>query len=239
MSRRDRRSAVWGLVAEESNLRALQLRQRQTETTPASTRRDADPALLRYAEMQRRSDGTKGISTSDHDSKEHAAVVGPRAVWLDSTMLAARRSPTPRALSCISRRPAVPARFVRNPRSNNRSAAVKLSPAKRAYSKPNRAITPGRKFSTKTSLWYTNALIAAPASALFRSSTRLFLPALSWPNEVEAPYGSWVRVWIMSPSSCISILMTSAPRSANIRVQCGPAMVVVKSRTLRPEMPAA
>jgi hypothetical protein len=32
---------------------------------------------------------------------------------------------------------------------------------------------------------------------------------------------------------CLSRLMTSAPRSANIRVQCGPAMVVEKSSTRR------
>src|SRR6185369_1652165 len=41
------------------------------------------------------------------------------------------------------------------------------------------------------------------------------------------------RVRIVSPSS-VSILMTSAPMSASIRVQCGPAIVVEKSRTRRP-----
>src|SRR5262245_43199684 len=38
----------------------------------------------------------------------------------------------------------------------------------------------------------------------------------------------------MSPSGA-SILITSAPRSASKRVQCGPAIVVVKSRTRSPE----
>src|SRR6516165_3887789 len=38
----------------------------------------------------------------------------------------------------------------------------------------------------------------------------------------------------MSPSGA-SILITSAPRSVNRRVQCGPAIVVVKSSTRRPD----
>ena len=46
----------------------------------------------------------------------------------------------------------------------------------------------------------------------------LCLPALSWPNDVEAPSRSGGRVRIMSPSA-VSILMTSAPRSAMSRVQ--------------------
>src|ERR1700687_2952382 len=38
---------------------------------------------------------------------------------------------------------------------------------------------------------------------------------------------------MVSPSTC-SILITSAPMSASIRVQCGPAIVVEKSSTRRP-----
>ncbi len=41
------------------------------------------------------------------------------------------------------------------------------------------------------------------------------------------------RVRIISPSGA-SILITSAPRSASIRPQCGPAIVVVKSSTRSP-----
>jgi hypothetical protein len=51
---------------------------------------------------------------------------------------------------------------------------------------------------------------------------------------VLAPLRSGMRERIMSPSGA-SILMTSAPRSASSRVQRGPAIVVVKSSTLRPE----
>ena len=55
-------------------------------------------------------------------------------------------------------------------------------------------------------------------SGRFRSSTMLRLPALSCPKEVEAPSRSGGRVRIMSPSAA-SILITSAPRSAIMRVQ--------------------
>ncbi len=51
--------------------------------------------------------------------------------------------------------------------------------------------------------------------------TTLFLPVFSWPNEVLAPLRSGRRDRIMSPSGA-SILITSAPRSASNRVQCGP-----------------
>src|SRR5579864_151254 len=72
----------------------------------------------------------------------------------------------------------------------------------------------------------------ATASGRFRSSTTLFLPVLSWPNEVLAPSRNGWRERIMSPSGA-STLITSAPISAKRRVQCGPAMVVVKSTTRR------
>src|SRR3954470_1576798 len=71
-----------------------------------------------------------------------------------------------------------------------------------------------------------------PSSDL-RSSTTLFFPTLSWPNTVLQPLRSGGRVRIVSPPS-VSILMTSAPMSASIRAQWGPAMVVEKSRTRRP-----
>src|SRR5215813_12573013 len=60
----------------------------------------------------------------------------------------------------------------------------------------------------------------------------LFFPALSWPKLVLAPLRNGGRVRIMSPSGA-STLITSAPRSARRRVQCGPAIVVVKSSTRR------
>src|SRR5207302_3731573 len=61
----------------------------------------------------------------------------------------------------------------------------------------------------------------------------LFLPVLSWPKEVLEPLRRGGRDRIMSPSGASS-LMISAPRSANSRVQCGPAIVVVKSTTRTP-----
>src|ERR1700722_1842651 len=85
-------------------------------------------------------------------------------------------------------------------------------------------------------------MISVPATSLrtasiapddLRSSTRLFLPTLSWPKAVEQLFRSGGRLRMVSPSTC-SILMTSALMSASILAQCGPAIVVEKSRTRRP-----
>src|SRR5882672_4936682 len=91
-------------------------------------------------------------------------------------------------------------------------------------------MTPGRKFSTTTSAVATRRRAAATAAGRFRSSTTLFFPVLSWPNELLAPSRNGWRERIMSPSGDSS-LITSAPISARSRVQCGPAIVVVKSTT--------
>src|SRR3954453_15056534 len=93
-------------------------------------------------------------------------------------------------------------------------------------------MTPGRKFSTSTSAVPTSRRTMSIASGRFKSRTTLFLPVLSCPNEVLAPLRSGGRARIMSPSGG-SILMISAPISDRSRVQCGPAIVVVKSITRR------
>src|SRR6516162_1891492 len=95
-------------------------------------------------------------------------------------------------------------------------------------------MTPGLKFSTTTSAVATSRRTASTAAGDLRSRATLFLPALSWPKLVLAPLRIGGRVRIMSPSGA-SILITSAARSANMRVQCGPAIVVVKSSTRRPD----
>src|SRR3990167_2124533 len=79
----------------------------------------------------------------------------------------------------------------------------------------------------------TSFFTAAIASGFLRSSTIERLPALSWPNIVPAPSRCTGRLRMRSPSGD-SILITSAPMSASNRLQCGPAMVVEKSRTRRP-----
>src|SRR5258708_31565900 len=79
----------------------------------------------------------------------------------------------------------------------------------------------------------TSFFTAAIASGRLRSSTIERLPALSWPNMVPAPSRCPGRLLIRSPSGD-STLITSAPMSANSRLQCGPAMVVEKSRIRRP-----
>src|ERR1700730_4044887 len=91
-------------------------------------------------------------------------------------------------------------------------------------------MTPGRKFSTTTSAVATSRRTPSTAGGVLRSRTMLFFPALSCPKLVLAPLRSRAAVPIMSPSGA-SILITPAPRSANSRVQCGPAIVVVKSST--------
>src|SRR5438874_12885336 len=95
-------------------------------------------------------------------------------------------------------------------------------------------MTPGRKFSTTTSVVATRRCTISTASGRFRSRITLFLPVLSSPNELLAPLRSGGRDRIMSPPSGASSLITSAPTSANSRVQCGPAIVVVKSTTRTP-----
>src|SRR5260370_31927317 len=79
----------------------------------------------------------------------------------------------------------------------------------------------------------TSFFTAAIASGFLRSSTIERLPALSWPNIVPVPSRWTGRLLIKSPSGA-STLITSAPMSAIRRAQCGPAMVVEKSRTLTP-----
>src|SRR5471032_1929359 len=79
----------------------------------------------------------------------------------------------------------------------------------------------------------TSFFTVAIAAGCLRSSTIERLPALSWPNIVEAPSRNTGRERIRSPSGD-STLITSAPMSASRREQWGPAMVVEKSRTLRP-----
>src|SRR5262245_24366323 len=80
---------------------------------------------------------------------------------------------------------------------------------------------------------FTSFFTAVIASGCLRSSTIERLPALSWPNMVPAPLRCTGRLRIRSPSGD-STLMMSAPMSAISRLQCGPAMVVEKSRTRRP-----
>src|SRR5258708_17534793 len=80
---------------------------------------------------------------------------------------------------------------------------------------------------------FTSFFTAAIASGRLRSSTIERLPALSWPNIVPAPSRCTGRLRMRSPSGD-STLITSAPMSASRRLQCGPAMVVEKSRTRTP-----
>src|SRR5580692_8512700 len=79
----------------------------------------------------------------------------------------------------------------------------------------------------------TSARAACWPSAADRSRVTLRLPTLSCPKKRLDPdlRGRSLRMW--SPSGD-STLITLAPRSAIIRVQYGPAIMVVKSSTVRP-----
>src|SRR5262249_27118371 len=101
------------------------------------------------------------------------------------------------------------------------------------YPRPNASRTPGRKFSTSTSLDAASRFNTSWPSRIFRFNTRLRLPrltalklGLSIPTapgicRVESPAGG-------------SILITSAPKSASSIAQNGPAITCVTSRTRRP-----
>src|SRR5579884_1209871 len=99
--------------------------------------------------------------------------------------------------------------------------------------RPQRSITPGRKFSISTSLLATSPRSSSCPRGLERSSVIASLlrpstfhhspwPSLRWP---------WVRAG--SPRGC-STLITSAPWSPRIRAAKGPAKSVATSRTRTP-----
>ena len=53
---------------------------------------------------------------------------------------------------------------------------------------PRRSATPGRKFSTTTSAWRASASTSSRAAALFKSSTKLFLPRFITENRALSPF---------------------------------------------------
>src|SRR5215467_12140372 len=91
-------------------------------------------------------------------------------------------------------------------------------------------MTPGAKFSTSTSTFGTIARTSSRPRACLMSTARLFFEWLCWKKKVLcedvlnlASRGLSPEARPRSPCGANSTLMTSAPSSANIRVQVGHA----------------
>src|SRR6266850_1564268 len=100
---------------------------------------------------------------------------------------------------------------------------------------PSRSIVPGRKFSTTTSLLRARLRRMSRPSRALRLSVTLFLPRLTDMKYVASPATNGGHFRVSSPLPGSSILTTSAPMSASIIVQNGPASTRVRSSTRTPE----
>src|SRR5947207_13491519 len=104
-----------------------------------------------------------------------------------------------------------------------------------AYPSPSFSIVPGRKFSRTTSLILTRAVKIFRAAGAFRFRVMLFLLRLTDMKYVVSPEMNGGQLRVSSPLPGSSILITSAPMSARIMEQNGPARTRVRSRTRMPE----
>jgi hypothetical protein len=98
-------------------------------------------------------------------------------------------------------------------------------------STPSRLVTPGRMFSTTTSAFSASFIRTSRPSAVFRFSVMArLLRCRFWKSEPS-------RRPTNSPASPLSgggsTRITSAPQSASVRTQDGPARARVRSITLK------
>src|SRR3954469_24392189 len=96
-------------------------------------------------------------------------------------------------------------------------------------------MTPGPKFSTSTSAFAASRRSTSAPPLVFRSRTSTRLLRFIIMKAADSPRfvgGAMRRV--SSPPGLRSILITSAPMSASIIVQVGPAITWVRSMTFRP-----
>ena len=100
--------------------------------------------------------------------------------------------------------------------------------------RPRRCITPGRKFSTRTSARPTRSSAISSPLSCWRSSTMLRLPRFTFANIEVKPPRRYHSYRSKSPRPGGSTLMTSAPWSANIMAASGPEMTAEKSTTRIP-----
>ena len=93
---------------------------------------------------------------------------------------------------------------------------------------------PGRKFSRRTSLLRTSRRKMSRPSSVLRLRVTLFLLRLMDMKYVDSPPTNGGQLRVSSPLPGSSTLMTSAPMSARIIEQNGPARTRVRSRTRIP-----
>src|SRR5829696_6834444 len=96
-------------------------------------------------------------------------------------------------------------------------------------------MTPGPKFSTSTSAFAASRRSTSAPPSVLRSRTSPRLLRFIIMKAADSPriFGGTLRR-VSSPPGLRSILMTSAPMSASIMVQVGPAMTWVRSITFKP-----
>src|SRR5262245_12575180 len=96
-------------------------------------------------------------------------------------------------------------------------------------------MAPGAKFSTSTSAPAMSRRSTSLPPVVFRSSTMpRLLRFIIRKEAASSPIFGGTEWRVSSPFGDFSILMTSAPMSASISVQVGPAMTWVRSTTFRP-----
>src|SRR3954465_4679373 len=96
-------------------------------------------------------------------------------------------------------------------------------------------MTPGPKFSTSTSARSAKRRRTLAPPGFFRSTTMPRLLRFIIRKEAASlPIRGGIMRRVSSPPGFFSTLITSAPMSARMSVQVGPAMTWVRSSTLRP-----
>ena len=99
---------------------------------------------------------------------------------------------------------------------------------------PQRSSVPGRKFSIKTSDCLINSFRISPPAGLPKSRASVFLFRANMVHQSGTPSLECPCKRTGSPLVGCSILITSAPKSANIVAAIGPANKVAASSTRIP-----
>src|SRR4029450_8728766 len=95
-------------------------------------------------------------------------------------------------------------------------------------------MVPGRKFSSRTSLFFASLRRTSRPSGAFRFRVMLFLLRFTDMKYVDSPPTNGGQLRVSSPLPGSSTLMTSAPMSPSILAQKGPARTRVRSRIRTP-----
>src|ERR671935_513807 len=95
-------------------------------------------------------------------------------------------------------------------------------------------MVPVRKFSSSTSLFFTNRFSSSRPSGALRFSVTLCLLRFTDMKYVDSPPANGGQPRVSSPLPGSSILITSAPMSPSNIAQYGPARTRVRSRTRIP-----